>query len=198
MGLFSRKKRLSKEEKQTLEKAREELKKIKENRDDFDVPKKIHDNASEKTQEMQIDKQKQNEDLAKLDQREEEKILASKGKIYEDANQTGMCCALDCDVSESVLNGKECKFCNRFCCIEHLLCHKHDCVKDRHIKFVRKAWCLRYISASITYYSIVSSAYVKAVFSKPSLIEISGDQRLEHISEKGCDSNQVWLEGIDQ
>ena len=131
MGLFSKKKKFSKKEKETLEKARDELKKIKDSRDVFDsVPNKIIGNVSDNTEEKLREEQKQNEDLEKLNQNDEEIILANPGKIYEDTTHTGMCCALDCNVPESVLNGKECKFCNRFCCIDHLLCHKHDCVKD--------------------------------------------------------------------
>jgi len=30
-----------------------------------------------------------------------------------------------------------------------------------------------------------------------SLIEIAGEERLSHISEKGCDSTKVWLEGMN-
>ncbi len=195
MGLFSKKKKLTKEEKETLEKAREELKKIKENRDDFGVPDKIIDEFENK--EKNREEQRQNEDLAKLNQKQEETILASTGKTYEDDNQDGMCCALDCDVPESVLNGKECKFCNRFCCIDHLLCHKHDCVKDRHVKFVRKLWLRKYgLNISTGYYTVACDACGYASTS-PSLIEIAGEERLSHIAETGCNSNQVWLEGIE-
>ena len=148
MGLLSKKKKYSKQEKETLEKVRDELKKIKENRAVFDVPNKItgdklnkieliadpdeiariNQEESEKNRDKFREEQRQNEDLKKLNQKEEEIILASAGKTYEDTDQIGMCCALDCDVPENVLNGKECKFCNRFCCIDHLLCHKHDCI----------------------------------------------------------------------
>lgn len=195
MGLFSKKKKFSKKEKETLEKAREELKKIKDSRDVFDsVPNKITDNVSENTGEKLREEQKQNEDLEKLNQNDEEIILANPGKTYEG---TGMCCALDCNVPESVLNGKECKFCNRFCCIDHLLCHKHDCVKDRHVKFVRKSWLRKYgLNVSTGYYTVVCDA-CGYVSSPASLIEIAGEERLSHISEIGCNSNQVWLEGIE-
>jgi hypothetical protein len=196
MGLFSKKKKLSKSEKETLEKAREELKKIKESRDGFDVSNKITNDKSE-NKEKNSEEQKQNEDLAKLNQKQEETILTSAGKTYEDSNQSGMCCALDCDVPESVLSGKECKFCNRFCCIDHLLCHKHDCVKDRHVKFVRKLWLRKYgLNVSTGYYTVTCDAcgYVSP---SASLIEIAGEERLTHIAETGCNSNQVWLEGIE-
>jgi hypothetical protein len=196
MGLFSKKKKLSKNEKETLKKAREELKKNKESMDYFDVPNKMTDDESE-NDEKNREEQKQNEDLAKLNQKEEETILASTGKTYEDSNQSGMCCALDCDVSESVLNGKECKFCNRFCCIDHLLCHKHDCVKDKHVKFVRKSWLRKYgLNVSTGYYTVTCDA-CGYVSSSASLIEIAGEERLTHIAETGCNSNQVWLEGIE-
>ncbi|GKS67594.1 hypothetical protein YTPLAS73_11410 [Nitrosarchaeum sp.] len=196
MGLFSKKKKLSKEEKETLEKARKELKKIKENRDDFDVLDKITNDESE-NEEKNREEQRQIEDLAKLNQKQEETILASTGKTYEDYNQTGMCCTLDCDVPESVLNGKECKFCNRFCCIDHLLCHKHDCVKDRHVKFVRKLWLRKYgLNVSTGYYTVACDACGYASTS-PSLIEIAGEERISHIVETGCSSNQVWLEGVE-
>ncbi len=217
MGLFGKKKKLTKEEKETLEKARDELKKIKENRDVFDIPNKItneklnkiklitnpdeiariNQEESEKIRKKHSEEQKQNEDLEKVNQKEEESILASIGKTYGDTNQIGMCCALDCDVTESVLNGKECKFCNRFCCIDHLLCHKHDCVKDRHVKFVRKLWLRKYgLNVSSGHYTVACDA---CGYTSPSasLIEIAGEERLSHIAETGCNSNQVWLEGVE-
>ncbi len=216
MGLFSKKKKLTKKEKETLEKAREELKKIKENRDVFDVSNKItndksnkielitdpneiariNQEESKKIREKYREEQKQNEGLEKLNQKEET-IFASTGKTYEDTNQIGMCCALNCDVPDSILNGKECKFCNKFCCIDHLLCHKHDCIKDRHVKFVRKLWLRKYgLNVSTGYYTVICDA---CGYTSPtaSLIEIAGEERLSHISETCCNSNQVWLEGIE-
>ncbi|MBM2818803.1 MAG: hypothetical protein HW410_485 [Nitrosarchaeum sp.] len=70
-------------------------------------------------------------------------------------------------------------------------------LKDRHVKFVRKSWLRKYgLNVSTEHYAVICDAcgYVSPT---ASLIENAGDERLSHISEKGCDSNQVWLEGID-
>ena len=227
MGLFSRKKKLTKDERKELERARGELKKFKEDRENEFVPNRksteesekttIHDESnkieiitdpleiarinqeeSEKIRKKHREELRQKDDLEKLNQREEEKILVRTGETYDadEVKSFGTCCALDCNVPDSVLNGKECKFCNNFCCIEHLLCHKHDCVKDRQVKFVRKQWIRKYgLNVSTGQYNVVCDVcgYVSHT---ASLIEIAGEERLSHISEKGCDSTKVFLENI--
>ena len=113
---------------------------------------------------------------------------------YSKLNRT--CCASDCNIKESPLIGKECKFCNNFCCIKHLLCHKHDCVKDIHVKFIRKTWLRKYgEDISTGHYTVVCDVcgYVSP---KSSLIEIAGEERLSHISQSGCDLKKVFLESI--
>lgn len=192
MGLFSRKKKLSKEEKETLEKAREELKKIKESQDNEIVPDRIINESLR--QKANDERNAQIEKLLEESRKTDEEIQASENT--DSTKSVRKCSALDCNVVESVLNGKECKFCNNFCCIEHLLCHKHDCVKDRHVKFVRKTWLRKYgQDISTGHYTVVCDVcgYVSKT---ASFIEIAGDERLAHISETGCDSKKVFLESI--
>lgn len=196
MDLFSRKKKLSKEEKETLEKAREELKKIKESQENETVPDRtISESRKEELRQKANDERNaQIEKLLKESRKTDEEIQASENT--DSTKQVRKCSALDCNVIESVLNGKECKFCNNFCCIEHLLCHKHDCVKDRHVKFVRKTWLRKYgQDISTGHYTVVCDVcgYVSKT---ASFIEIAGDERLAHISETGCDSKKVFLESI--
>ncbi len=139
MGLFSRKKKLTKEDKKTLEKAREELQKIKKHRDGSGVPQfdqehKVNKESNEikisKPQETETEKQEREfrQKEQELVKQKEEEIIA--GKNTGDAMSISTCYALDCNVEESDLNGKDCKFCNNFCCIDHLLCHNHDCIKN--------------------------------------------------------------------
>lgn len=200
MGLFSRKKILSKEEKETLEKARKQLEENKKNRDEEIVPnRKINEESRKEEvlrQKANDERNAQIEKLLEESRKTDEEIRASERNTSDSAKQVRKCSALDCDVMESVLNGKECKFCNNFCCIEHLLCHKHDCVKDKHVKFVRKTWLRKYgQDISTGHYTVVCDVcgYVSKT---ASFIEIAGDERLAHISETGCDSKKVFLEGI--
>lgn len=196
MGLFSRKKKLSKEEKETLEKAREELKKIKESQEnEIVLDRTISESRKEELRQKANDERNaQIEKLLEESRKTDEEIQASEN--VDSIKQVRKCSALDCNVVESVLNGKECKFCNNFCCIEHLLCHKHDCVKDRHVKFVRKTWLRKYgQDISTGHYTVVCDVcgYVSKT---ASFIEVAGDERLAHISETGCDSKKVFLESI--
>ena len=203
MGVFSRKKKLTKEEKETLEKAREELQKIKKHRDSDDVTQFDQENKANKesnevkiSQYQETETEKQEREFRKKEheavKQKEEEILA--GKNTGDTMSIRTCCALDCNIEESVLDGKDCKFCNNFCCIDHLLCHKHDCIKDRHVRFIRKTGLRKYgQDVSTGRYAVVCDAcgYVSP---NSGLIEISGEERLSHISTKGCDSKKVFLD----
>lgn len=197
MGLFSRKKKLSKEEKETLEKARKELKKIKESQDSEIVPDRtISESRKEELRQKANDERNTRIEKLLEESRKTDEEIQSSERNTDSAKQVRKCSALDCNVIESVLNGKECKFCNNFCCIEHLLCHKHDCVKDKHVKFVRKTWLRKYgQDISTGHYTVVCDVcgYVSKT---ASFIEIAGDERLAHISETGCDSKKVFLESI--
>lgn len=202
MGLFGRKKKLTKEQHDELEKAREELKKINESRDNEIVPnRKINDESRKEEEKLRQkandERNAQIEKLLEESRNVDKEIRASDGNARDFTKQVRICCALDCNIKESSLTGKECKFCNNFCCIDHLLCHKHGCIKDKHVKFVRKTWLRKYgQNISTGQYTVVCDVcgYVSQT---ASLIEIAGEERLSHISETGCDSTKVWLESIE-
>lgn len=77
------------------------------------------------------------EELSKKEDREVDALIEkitqkSKEEEYgfvnrETTKYVDVCCALDCNIQNNMINGKYCKFCNNFCCIDHLLQDKHNC-----------------------------------------------------------------------
>lgn len=259
MGLFSRKKKFTKEEKETLEKAREELKKNKdrnkveasqpkvkkelgkkespelreytseeikkslskslENNAEWKLPKdninwkilndpnpivtEIGDSPDVEEIVKKIESQKTNEQRnIKIQKELEESYVSSaidgarRENTHNFTKQNRICYALDCNVKESALNGKECKLCGNFVCIEHILPENHTCVKHIYVKYLRKQWLRKYgLNVSSGQYKVVCDDC--SYQSDFSLIEISGKERENHILETGCNSNQVWLEGSE-
>jgi hypothetical protein len=81
-------------------------------------------------------------------------------------------------------------------CSDHRLAEKHDCFKAKHAKFIRKDW-LRKQGVNITSGKYVVACDVCGFKSTDGrLIEIAGQQREDHILQKGCDPAKVFLEEI--
>lgn len=89
-----------------------------------------------------------------------------------------------------------CAYCRMKFCSDHRLAEAHNCFKAKHAKFIRKEW-LRKQGTNITSGKFVVVCDVCGFKGESGrLIEIAGQQREDHIKEKGCDVARVFLEEL--
>ncbi len=218
MGLFSRKKKLTKEERKINDKAHEELQKIKEQRKKYDEEE--HSNL-ERTKETDFDEQKYKisdeenqklQDQIKKGQKEleisrqinQEKFNKHASSLKRDSpipknppntqQDSSTCSVSDCTKKVDFFSGKKCKFCENLYCFEHIQLEKHECVKTTPTKYLRKTWLRRYnVNISTGRYIVVCDD-CGWVSKYGSLIDIAGDERNHHLENSTCESKKVWLE----
>lgn len=219
MGLFSRKKKLTKEERKEADKAFEDLQKIKEQRKisdeqeissleknketDFDEQKyKISDEENQKLQE-QIKKGQKDLEISR--QRNQEKFnkhassLKRNSHLSENSPNTQQdsftCSVSDCTKKVDFFTGKKCKVCDNLYCLDHLIYENHGCVKPTLAReHLRKTWLRKYgVNISSGRYIVVCDE-CGWVSKYGSLIDIAGDEREHHLENSTCNSKKVWLE----
>ena len=207
MGLFSRKKKMTKVQRDELERARDELQKLKEK----------HEQSNQEDLNRSFEKRKQNLESKSNEHTKEmdafhvkvESELQAKQKEFNDEasnfqsnsstqenleNNKQSCLVPDCNVQVDFFSGKKCKWCKNLYCFEHIQLEKHECVKTTPTKFLRKTWLRRYnLNISSGKYIVVCDdcGYVSGY---SSLIDIAGDERKYHIDNNSCNSKQVFLE----
>ncbi len=141
----------------------------------------------------------QDEEERLVREKEEEKILAGEGDFHDYSldEENIICCAADCDVEVTFLEGKKCKMCEKPCCMEHLEYEKHNCIKTRHVPFIRKTWLRKYgLNISSGRFLVVCED-CHYVSEYGTLIEDAGDERIRHIETSGCNLKKVWLEEVE-
>ena len=88
-----------------------------------------------------------------------------------------------------------CPYCKQNFCIDHKQAEKHDCIKARYAKFIRKTWIRKYeVNISTGWYSVACDQC--GFTSESAYIEVAGEVREKHINEKDCDPSKVFLELI--
>jgi len=99
-----------------------------------------------------------------------------------------------CGKQVDFLDAKSCKFCNHKFCLEHIQLEKHECIKAKPTKYIRKTWLRKYDqNISSGRYSVVCDECGYAS-TYSSLIEIADEERRNHIETKGCSEKKVFLE----
>lgn len=221
MGLFSRKKKLTREQREELDKARDELRKISKARDEEIEQLKDREEKRKqlKNNQKSIDSTDQNyKNLESQTMRE--KITAMEERLETDyrrkqemfnaeisrlpqnpmklpQNNTEMldnCSFSGCKNKTGSLSGKQCKFCDNRYCLDHIQLEKHDCVKSKYTKFLRKDWLRKYeldISTGLYVVACDDCGYKSEI---GRLIDVVGAEREKHISVMGCDQKKVFLE----
>ncbi len=94
-----------------------------------------------------------------------------------------------------------CTYCKNKFCTDHRLAEKHECIKTRYVKYVRKYWLRRggigdskpRVALNITTGLFIVVCDRCGYTSEPLLIEEAGAKRDEHVMICG-DNNSVWLE----
>ena len=114
MGLFDRFKKEYKEKKEKQKR----FEKFAEEGGTFSISSKTEDILYKE----RTDEERQREII--------EKNAIMKEKYPDSLKQVRVCRALNCNIKENNMTGKECKFCRNFCCIDHLLRDKHNCNID--------------------------------------------------------------------
>lgn len=127
--------------------------------------------------------------------KKEEMFNAGTGKQSQDvAKKTGNCCFSGCRNQVNFFNGKQCKFCNNLYCFDHIQLESHNCIKTMPTKFLRKDWLRKYeldISTGL-YVVVCDDCGFRSDIGR--LIDTAGDERQNHISDRGCDQKKVFLE----
>ena len=218
MGLFGRKKKISKKDKEMLESARKSIRIQNEQREksekEFDLRRR-----KEREQKKQYDEEQKilikkkakelhdtvktptlpYEERLRIQQEKFNKRVKSLNRknIVEKKsdNITQIGCLVDnCNVKVDFFTGKKCKFCNNQYCFEHVQMEKHDCVKTTPTKFLRKTWLRKYGLNISSGRFIVVCDNCHYVSKRGSLIDVAGDERKKHVESKKCNSNLVFLE----
>ncbi len=221
MGLFSRKKKLTREQQEELDKAREELRKISKSREEEieqlksmeerHKQRKNNPNATESAdhaynpQESKMMKEKMDamEERREADfQRKQQMFNAEAGRLPQNhakpdsqnsIESIGYCSHSGCKNKVGSLNGKQCKFCDNRYCIDHIQLEKHNCI-TRYTEFLRKDWLIKHgqdISTGL-YVVVCDDCGYKSEIG--SLIGVTGKEREKHLSVMGCDKKKVFLE----
>jgi len=229
VGLFSRKKKLTKEQCKELDKAREEIRKIAKTRDEEIEQLKDREEKRKQLKTKTITSGNPTRDFKKqrnfvkppednlenleLQRRRQEEIETIERKIASDLRkkeemfnaeisklpqnnqeQTRKCSFSDCENRVDFFNGKQCKFCNNLYCFDHIQLENHDCIKTKHTKFLRKDWLRKYeldISTGL-YVVVCDDCGFRSDIGR--LIDTAGEERQNHISDRGCDQKKVFLE----
>jgi|SRR2546427_8536977 len=106
-------------------------------------------------------------------------------------------CSFDGEEIDS-LSGKNCKYCNLPFCIGHLQPEKHNCMKTRYAKYIRKSW-LRKKGQNITTGHYVVTCDTCGYHSETGgLIEFAGQELESHLQSKGCQENNIFLDQTDE
>jgi hypothetical protein len=219
MGIFSRKKKLSRDDKKLKEQAHEELKKLKE---------KQRIAEQEELKKLESQKRSSKESLDKkymVSQEEHQKLLEQieQGKkeieIEQQKNQEKFnrhtdslrkwedkrldlepeeqttCGVSECEEEVDFFTGKKCKFCQKRFCFEHIQLEKHECPGPTLArKHLRKTWLRKYdVNISTGKYIVVCDD-CGFVSKYGTFIETAGGMREEHIANKPCEPKKVWLE----
>lgn len=224
MGLFSRKKKLSKEQRKDMESAKKILKNTKElqkRRDSEELarlenarksnsetenPKftTYKDENPEEYQKLlkQIEEDTKSREIAR--QKDQEEFNQHTENLKKRSHDTvdsetleeqTTCSVLECGKEVDFFEGKKCKFCNNLYCFEHIQLEKHECVKPTLVrKHLRKTWLRKYDVNISSGRYIVVCDDCSFVSKYGSLIDIAGDERNNHIADTNCDSKKVWLE----
>lgn len=215
MGLFSRKKKLTKEQREELDKAREELRKeskireeeIKKQREYEEHRREAKNSLSNKPQihsEIQPkliehDPKTARQQIENEYRRQQESFNLEASKITRHnkslgTDQSSNCSFLGCKKNASFLNGKNCKFCGNLYCLEHIQLEKHECVKTMPVKHIRKSWVRKYGQDISTGLYIVACDQCGFHSEIGRMIDLADEDRTSHIYENGCDEKKVFLE----
>ncbi|MGI0023159.1 MAG: hypothetical protein ACRD9Q_09900, partial [Nitrososphaeraceae archaeon] len=96
------------------------------------------------------------------------------------------------------LSGKSCNFCYLSFCIEHLQPEKHNCVKTRYVKYIRKSW-LRKKGQNITSgHYVVTCDTCGYTSESDALIEFAGKELEDHLQTKKCPEKKIFLDQTDE
>jgi hypothetical protein len=89
-----------------------------------------------------------------------------------------------------------CSYCKSVFCSSHRIAESHDCIKTRYVRFIRKTWVRKYGQNITTgLYKVVCDQC--GYNSEAKLIEGAGLDRELHIADKGCQSEQVFLDELE-
>ena len=116
-----------------------------------------------------------------------------------------------CGVPVSFSSGKKCKLCDEPCCFEHLQDYKHDCIKTKYEKYIRKEW-LRKKGQNITggryivvcdqcgYRSNMETGPIGTTIEteQGTFIEVAGAELENHSKLKGCSKDKIFLEQTNE
>lgn len=217
MGLFSRKKKLTKEQREELDKARdtlreesklrnEEIRKQREWQEKRRQDKnnqtvahtKIHiSNQQERTPyDIQAREKRIEDELRKKQESFNEEISKThhKDNNLKNTIQSNVCSFSDCANNAGFLSGKRCKFCANQYCLEHIQLEKHECVKTTPVKHLRKTWIRKYGLDISTGLYVVSCDQCGFHSEAGRMIDLAEDDRKDHILMNGCDDKKVFLE----
>lgn len=218
MGLFSRKKKLTKEQREELDKAREQLREeskareeeIKHLRDHEESRRQSKNSLSNKppihseTQPKLIehDPKTAKQSIENEYRRQQESFNLEASRIIRHSKLTGTdnpdgCSFLGCKNSASFLNGKNCKFCGNLYCLEHIQLERHECVKTTPVKHLRKSWVRKYGQDISTGLYIVACDQCGFRSEIGKMIDLAEEDRKEHISKNGCAEKKVFLEQLE-
>lgn len=212
MGLFSRKKKLTKEQRRELDKAREELRKESKSREEEIKQQREYEEkrrqsmtspsgyiknqdrvpydiqAMEKRIEDELHKKQElfNLETSKLSQNNKEPT-----PIEKNDNE---CSFSNCKNKAGFLSGKQCKFCGNRYCLEHIQLEKHQCVKTTPVKHLRKTWIRKYGLDISTGLYVVACDQCGFRSENGRMIDLADEDRKDHISKNGCDDKKVFLE----
>jgi len=106
------------------------------------------------------------------------------------------CCVLECTKLVYALEGKNCKFCDQPCCFDHLEFKKHKCPKTEPLQFLRKHWLRKKLQNVSSGRYLVVCDQCGYVSQGGVLIDVSGEERTQHIANTGCDQKKVFLEEV--
>ena len=223
MGLFSRKKKLTKEQREELDKAREELRKISKSREeeieqlkDMEEKRKQQKNNPTPTNstdhayknpesQMILEKITTMEERREADFRKKQEMFnAEVGRLPQnnsslikqpqDNESVDNCYFSGCKNKAGSLAGKQCKFCDNRYCLDHIQLERHDCDKTKYTKFLRKDWLRKYELDISTGLYVVVCDDCGYKSEMGRLIDVVGAEREKHISVMRCDQKKVFLE----
>ena len=102
---------------------------------------------------------------------------------------------ISCGKTEPSLPFK-CTYCKQNFCSKHRLAEMHDCIETRYVKYIRKNWLRKYGQNITTgaYYVVCDQCGFESDYA---MIEIAGDMLQQHVKDKGCNIENVFLQGGD-
>lgn len=211
VGLFSRKKKLTKEQREELDKAREELRKKSKLREEEIKKQREYEEHRREAKNSPTGYIKNQDripyDIQAMEKRIENELRKKQESFNDEASklhqkidnlkttkQKDTCSFSGCTNKAGFLSGKRCKFCDNPYCLEHIQLEKHECMKTTPVKHLRKSWIRKYgLDISTGLYG-VSCDQCGFHSEAGRMIDLAEDDRKDHIMKNGCDEKKVFLE----